>query len=190
MKKIILSVALLGFSAIFSQAFDGYADNKTSIGGSFQKGATGIVFNFDRGINDYLSYGTSFGLTISSDPPKQVVTILNDEPYIKKYEDKDLFLERVDFNLRLNGHFGKLIGLGEMADVFAGGNISFRTFGAQIGARYLVSDSFGFFAEANVPITKFTGASLYNESNSDVKSENILPYYEQPVFGVGIIISN
>lgn len=188
MKKTFLSIALLGITAVFGQAYDGYADNKTSIGATFQSGATGIVASFDRGINDYISYGSSIGATIKSDTPIKsssvdyLGNVVNNE-----YEKSDLFLERIDFNLRLNGHFGKLIGLGEMADIYGGGNISFRNIGAQVGVRYLISDGFGFFAEARIPVIKFTAMSSASGSN---ESKNILPYYEQAVFGIGILISN
>jgi hypothetical protein len=191
MKKIILSVALLCISNVFSQAYDGYADNKTSIGGTFQKGAVGLVFSFDRGINDYLSYGSSFGFTVSSTAPPEFTTTTNDvfnEFKPIQYERGELLAERIDLNLRLNGHFGKLMGLGEMADVFAGINVGLRAVGTQIGARYLISDSFGFFAEGSLPISKYRGVALRGESNTN--SDNLLPYYEQPVFSVGIIFSN
>jgi outer membrane protein G len=188
MKKIILSIAFLSVSNLFSQAFDGYADNKTSVGGTFQKGAIGAVFTFDRGINDYLSYGSSFGFTVKSDAPPAIVTTSNGIVNSYQIDASELLTERIDFSLRLNAHFGQLLGLNEMMDIYAGGNVALRAAGAQAGIRYLITDGFGFFAEASAPFYKYVKSN--STENGTINLVNYLPYYEQPVVGFGIIISD
>jgi hypothetical protein len=172
MKKLFICIAVLAISNTFGQAFDGYGDNKTSIGLTTQSGATGLVFNFDKGLDDNFSFGSTFGFTVSSNTSEDA----------ERIEKGDALMERIDFGLRLNYHFGKQIGLSDMSDVYGGASLNARNIGVNVGYTFMVSDGFGFFAEAAVPVYKY---NLFNGTDN-VSYYN---FYNQPVFGIGIVIN-
>ena len=189
MKKMIISLALLAMSNSFAQAYDGFGDKKTGIGATFQSQGKGIVLCFEKGFNDYISFGTSLGFVFQADelPTISYVDSYGETVQVAKPEDSELFLEKIDYNIRMNGHYGKLLGLGEMMDLYGGLNIGFRNIGSQIGYRYLITDGFGFFAEANVPVYKH---NAFTKKDDFGNYKDYYPFYNQFVFGVGIIISN
>jgi len=178
MRKILFLGLLISCANIaYSQAFDGTGDNKTAIGANFQKGGIGLNFAFDRGLNDYLSYGFSFGFLLKSETATRTF-----DNTVSEVDNSEVFLEKIDANARLNGHFGELIGMSEMMDLYGGLNIGFRNLGAQVGVRYLISEGFGFYLEAGLPVSE------YELLNTD--ETNYFNYYNQPVLNIGIVISN
>lgn len=186
MKKILTIISLLTISFGYSQVYDGYADNKHSVGFTTQSKAMGLSYTMDRGINDYLSYGVSLGFIINHSAPKTYTVVdPNDPTIVNEYEidPSETFLEKLDFNFRLNTHFNKILNLGEKFDAYLGPNVG-RNIGGQIGTRFLILDNFGFFAEANIPFKKRL-INLDDEENG-----NYYKFYEQPVFSIGIVFSN
>lgn len=182
MRKILVVLCFYVVSTSFGQVFDGDDDTKVSFGPSFQSKGVGAFGAFDKGINDYLSYGVSFGVVLKSDYPTEIVT--TDEFGFETREEilgSDSFTEKIDFNARLNLHFNHLLDLGYNFDFFLGPNIG-RNLGGQIGTRYLITENVGFFAEANIPISK----NIINIEDSEV---NYYKFYEQPVFNIGIVIN-
>lgn len=177
MKKIITSIAILAITFASAQAFDGYGDKKSSFSGNFQKGGIGLTATWEYGYTDYISIGTSMSYIISSDKSK---FILPDEDGII-VEPEDAFIEKIDFNARIDGHLGKVMGMGEMSDVYLGAKLSFRNVGVQTGFRYLFTDTFGLFAEASVPVYAFNKSYDFGE--------NIYPFYQQFAFNLGIVFS-
>ncbi len=180
MKKIITLIAVLLTTTGFSQAYDGFGDTKLSTGLSFQNGGIGLSVSSDRGMSDYISMGFNFGIVLNA-KKIETTTVVNGESYSNEIEASDSFLEKLDLNYRLNGHFGEMIGMSEMSDVYGGLNLGFRNIGSQIGFRYLISDSFGFYAEANVPVAKL---GLFGND-----SVNYYKFYEQPVGQLGLVFS-
>jgi hypothetical protein len=69
-----------------------------------------------------------------------------------------------------------------MTDLYGGLNIGFRNLGAQVGVRYLISEGFGFYLEAGLPVSK--------HELLDTDEKNYFNYYDQPVLNIGIVISN
>lgn len=185
---MFICLALLATSIGFAQAYDGFGDHKTSVGATIQSQGIGLVFDFDRGITDYISYGTSLGFIVKADDlPKTYytqsgVTYENADP-----ESSTLFLEKIDFSVHLNGHYGKLMGMNEMMDFYGGLSLGFRNIGAQVGYRYLVSDNFGFFVNTALPVYKFSVLSADTTRENGIK--DYYPFYNQPVFGIGIVFS-
>jgi hypothetical protein len=178
MRKILFLGLLISYANIaYSQAYDGTGDNKTSIGANFQKGGIGLNFAFDRGLSDYLSYGFTFGFLLKSE-----TATFTDGVTVSEVGNSEVFSEKIDVNARLNGHFGDLIGMNEMLDLYGGLNIGFRNLGAQVGVRYLISEGFGFFLEAGLPVSKY--------QLLDTMETNYFDYYDQPVLNIGIVISN
>lgn len=184
MRKFFTLLSFCVVSTSFGQVYDGFADNKTSLGASFQSGGIGIHAAFDRGINDFLSYGVTFGIIVQNDVEFPSIPDGFGGFYTVEPEAGDKFMETIDFNVRLNVHLNQLLNLGDNLDFFAGPNLG-RNFGGQVGTRYMISDGFGFFAEANVPFKK----NLINISGEE-ESANYYDFYEQPVFSIGIVISN
>ncbi len=187
MKKIITSIALLAITSVFSQAYDGFGDTKTSVSGNFQKGGFGLNVTWDYGYTDYISFGSSFGYIVSvsnnqTPNPAYDPIFQPNEPKTIEILPEDALVERLDFNFRMNGHLGSVIGMNEMSDVYAGANISFRNIGTQAGFRYLFSDSFGVFAEASVPVFPFGLTTGLNDIN-------YYSFYEKPSFSIGIVFS-
>lgn len=181
MKKGIILVALLAVSSSFAQAFDGYGDSKTLVGVTTQTNATGLVAHFDKGINDLLSYGTTIGFVISSNDPKIAFVDYQGVVTYQDYDTSDSFSEKIDFNFHLDAHLGKSFGLKDMTDVTVGASLSSRNVGLQAGYKYMLSDSFGFFANASLPIVKH---------NTFSKDKDYFNYYNQAVFGIGIVFGN
>ena len=182
MRRILTILSFCVVSTGFGQVFDGEGDTKISLGASFQSKGVGAFGAFDRGINDYLSYGVSFGAVLKSDYPTEIVT--TDEFGFETSEEileSDSFTEKLDFNARLNLHFNHLLDLGYNFDFFVGPNIG-RNLGGQIGTRYLVTENVGLFAEAYIPIS----TNIINFEDSEV---NYYKFYEQPVFNIGIVIN-
>lgn len=191
MKKIITSIALLSFSLIFSQAYDGYGDTKTSVSVGIQNGGIGLTATWDKGVTDYISYGSSFGFMVKSEEVIEIKEVsefdfLQQQQVIKTVatpvETRDLLSEKIDFNFRMDCHLGKAIGMGEMSDIYFGGRLAIRNLGAQLGFRYLLNDNFGFFAESFAPFYNF---SLFEEDGK----KNYLKYYEQPAVNFGLVFS-
>lgn len=181
MKKLFICIATVAITNTFGQAFDGYGDNKTSVGITSQKNAIGLVGHFDRGINDFLSYGTSLGFVISSSDPQMAYIDSSGNVSYSDYDKSDSFTEKLDFNFHLDAHLSKKLDLSEMTDVTAGVSLGFRNIGAQIGYKYLITDGFGFFAQATVPVVKH---------NTFSKNTDYFDYYNQAVFGIGIVFNN
>ena len=182
MRRILTILSFCVLSTGFGQVFDGEDDTKISLGASFQSKGVGAFGAFDKGINDYLSYGVSFGAVLKSDYPTEIVT--TDEFGVETSEEilgSDSFTEKIDFNARLNLHFNHILDLGYNFDFFLGPNVG-RNVGGQIGTRYLITENVGLFAEANVPIIK----NVINIEDSEV---NYYKFYEQPVFNFGIVIN-
>ena len=175
MKKIITAAALLAITTVFSQAFDGQGDKKFSIAANIQNGGQGLNLISDTGISDYVSMGFNFGLIVNSPGDEDAK---DSNGY--SIEKSKLFLEKLDFNYRVNGHFGRLIGMSEISDVYGGLNIGFRNLGIQAGYRYFITEGFGFFGEAVVPVVKF---DLFEKDNNS----NYYKFYEQPSVNLGIV---
>jgi hypothetical protein len=193
MKKIVTSIALLSFSLIFSQAWNGSDDYKTSLSVDIQKGGLGLTATFETGLNDYVSCGSSFGIILNSDP---VFDLFDETYYIpqdfgnditatksveKQVENSKVFTEKIDFNLRFNGHLGETIGMGKMSDLYFGLRIALRNLGPQVGIIYQINDHFGFFGEGYVPIEYYYIV--------DGKEKNYYKFYEQPMVNLGLVFS-
>ncbi len=181
MKKTLTLVALLAVSSSFAQAFNGYGDSKTSIGVTSQKDAIGLVGHFDKGLNDFLSYGTTFGFAISTNDPKIANVDSNGTITYSEVDKSETFSEKIDLNVHLDAHLAEKIGMSDSQDVTAGLNLSFRNIGLQLGYKYMITDSFGFFANASLPVYKL---QLFD------KAKDYFNYYNQSVVGIGIVIGN
>jgi len=192
MKKTLIILSFLwSISNINAQAFDGYGDVKWIFGASVQSnGAVGLDFINDRGINDYFSWGWSAGYILTETPNVKVLEdvydengdgqITEDEKYYNEY--KADFFENFYFSYRLNGHLSEVLNMGENADVYLGINLG-RNFGAQAGARYMIGESFGFNAEATLPIK----ANLINLREEG--QPNVSESFEKIFFRAGVIIN-
>jgi outer membrane protein G len=181
MKKTIILLALFAVTSSFAQAFDGYGDSKTSIGVTSQKDAIGLVGHFDKGLNDFLSYGTTLAFVVSSDDPKLAfVDSLGNVTY-SEINKSDTFSEKINFNIHLDAHLAEKFGMSDSQDVTAGLNLGFRNIGLQLGYKYMITDNFGFFANAELPVYKFKFVDT---------TKDYFNYYNQPVFGIGIVIGN
>ena len=159
-----------------------FDESVVSVGATFQDGGTGIQFISDTSFNDYVSVGGSVGYVFSVDQA-QVKEV---DPYdgtVTYYDvaDSETFLERMDFNLRLNVHFNEIAKLPENLDVYAGGNFG-RNIGSQVGVRYAFADWFGVYGEAVIPIVK----NIFKLT----EGANYYKLYEQPVIGIGVFFSN
>ncbi len=178
MKNLFIGLAIFAISNTFGQAFEGYGDNKTSIGLTRQNGASGLVLNFERGLDDNFSFGSSFAFTLNSETANNQKFMINGQE--KTIGDGEAVIEKMDFNLRLNYHLGKTFNLVDEADAYAGVSASTRNLSLLAGYTYMISDGFGFFAEASVPFYK------HNVMNSDEKPD-FYNFYNQPVVGIGIV---
>jgi hypothetical protein len=181
MKKTIILVALLATTCTFAQAFDGYGDSKTSIGVTSQTDAIGLVGHFDKGLNDFLSYGTTLAFAISTNDPKLASIQSNGTVTYYDVDKSETFAEKIDFNVHLDAHLAEKIGLSDSQDVTAGLNLGFRNIGLQLGYKYMITDDFGFFANVSAPVYKL---------NIFEKNKDYFNYYNQTVFGIGIVIGN
>jgi hypothetical protein len=182
MKKVFICIATLAITSSFGQAFDGYGDGKLSLGLTTQSGATGLEFATDKGLSDFLSYGAVFGFAFSSDNKYSYTDPYSGQTVQGEITGGDSFSEKIDFHFRLDGHFGKMLGLSDMQDVAGGINVGTRNIGLHAAYKYFITDGFGFYADMSIPFVKyrFIGTEKVDYFN----------YYNQPVFGIGIIFNN
>ena len=139
MKNLVLIIALISVSAIRAQAFQGKGDQKFQVGANIQDEATGINLSFDYGLAENLSIGVSSSYLLGIDDRL----------------DAD-FGERFDLKVRFNANLGSVLNIDENFDIYPGLNLSLKSFGSHLGARYFFSEGFGVFTEATFPIAKYS----------------------------------
>lgn len=139
MKNLVLIIALISVSAISAQAFQGKGDQKFQVGANIQDEATGINLSFDYGLAENLSIGVSSSYLLGIDDRL----------------DAD-FGERFDLKVRFNANLGSVLNIDENFDIYPGLNLSLKSFGSHLGARYFFSEGFGVFTEATFPIAKYS----------------------------------
>lgn len=139
MKKVFFIIALVSVSLVNAQAFKGKGDQKFQVGANFQDEATGLNVSYDYGLGENFSVGISSTYALGIDSRL----------------DAD-FGERFDFKARFNANLGNVINVDDNFDVYPGLNLSLKSFGGHVGARYFFSDGFGVFTEANFPLAKYT----------------------------------
>jgi hypothetical protein len=175
MKKIAIIVFVLVVNMGFSQVCIGCGNSRFSVGGSYQKEGIGANVMFDYGISNFFSWGISGSYVLVTPTP----LVLDNE----KIDNDQLLLEKGDLNFRFNSHIGSVIASNNDVDVYAGVNIGFRNIGSQVGVRYLVTDSFGFYAEAGTPLYK-------HNAFVKVGDANYYDFYNQTVVSLGIVFGN
>ena len=139
MKNLVLIIALISVSAISAQAFQGKGDQKFQVGANIQDEATGINLSFDYGLAENLSIGVSSSYLLGIDDRL----------------DADVG-ERFDLKVRFNANLGSVLNIDENFDIYPGLNLSLKSFGSHLGARYFFSEGFGVFTEATFPIAKYS----------------------------------
>lgn len=139
MKNIVLIAALLVFSFGNSQAFDGKGDTKFQVGANFQDEATGINVSYDYGLGENMSVGISSTYSLGIDDRL----------------DAD-FGDRFDLKARFNANLGNVLAIDDNFDIYPGLNLSLKSFGGHVGARYFFSDGFGIYTEASFPLAKYS----------------------------------
>lgn len=139
MKNIVLIIALVSFSFINAQAFEGKGDQKFQVGANLQDEATGINVSYDYGLGENISIGISSSYALGID---------NDL-------DAD-FGDRFDLKARFNANLGNVINIDENFDFYPGLSLSLKNFGGHVGARYFFSPGFGIYTEATFPLAKYS----------------------------------
>ncbi len=139
MKKIFFIIAIVSFSFVNAQAFEGKGDQKFQVGANIQDGTTGINASYDYGLGENISLGISS--TYSSG--------------IKGDINVD-FGERIDIKGRFNANLGSVLNIDENFDFYPGLSLSLKNFGGHVGARYFFSEGFGVFTEASFPLAKYS----------------------------------
>ncbi|KAB1155994.1 DUF6646 family protein [Flavobacterium luteum] len=155
MKKIITLLLLISVGFVNAQAYKGKGDIKAQVGANIQDGATGIQVSTDFGLGENMSYGFTACYLLS----------------VQEYEilgvtQKPEFGDRFDLKARFSANIGNVLKLNPKMDIYPGLNLGLRNFGAHLGFRYFLTDGFGLYAEAGIPIakydTKITGFDNYN----------------------------
>jgi len=139
MKKLFFIIALVSVSLVNAQAFKGKGDQKFQIAANFQDEATGINVSYDYGLGENISVGVSSTYALGIDSRL----------------DAD-FGDRFDLKARFNANLGNVINVDENFDVYPGLNLSLKSFGGHVGARYFFTEGFGVFTEANFPLAKYS----------------------------------
>lgn len=139
-RNTIVLAALLCTGFINAQAFTGKGDTKLQVGATFQDGGSGIAATADFGLGDNLSFGFTAGYMLSADE------ILNEEAE---------FGDRADLKARFNANIGNVFGFGDQIDIYPGLNLGLRNFGGHLGFRYFLTDGFGLYTEAAIPIATY-----------------------------------
>lgn len=149
MKKIITLLLLSAVCLVNGQAFKGKGDVKAQVGANIQKGGTGIHLTYDAGVGENMSFGATASFLLSASEGNA-----SDIP----------FGDKIDIKARFNANIGKVLTLGDKADIYPGLDLSLRNFGAHLGGRYFFSDGFGMYSEIGFPIAKYNQDKdgLYN----------------------------
>jgi hypothetical protein len=140
MKNIFTLVAILSFSLLNAQAFNGKGDITGQVGLTLQSGGTGIGLTSDFGIAQNISIGFVAGYMLNADKIADV---------------KPRFEDRADLRVRFNANIGNVLKLDDNLDVYPGLSLGLRNFGGHLGVRYFFTDGFGVFAEASVPLARY-----------------------------------
>ncbi len=143
MKNLFLIIAIVSVSFINAQAFEGKGDQKFQVGANIQDEATGINVSFDYGLGDNISVGVSSTYALGID----------------EILDAD-FGDRFDLKARFNANLGSILAIDDNFDIYPGLNLSLKSFGGHIGARYFFSEGFGVFTEASFPLAKYSNDKL------------------------------
>ncbi|MDG2431209.1 DUF6646 family protein [Flavobacterium sp.] len=141
MKKVLTALVLFTACMIQAQAYKGKGDAKGQIGTNLQDGGTGIYLSTDFGLGENISVGLTGNYLLSVR-----ANALGEIP---------VFQDRIDLKARFNANLGDVFELGSKMDLYPGIDLGLKNFGGHLGFRYFLSDGFGLFTEASVPIAKY-----------------------------------
>lgn len=132
-----------------AQAFKGKGDVKGQVGADFQKNGNGIHVSTDFGVGENMSYG--FTATYLLGFPSEI---------------QPEFGDKIDVKVRFNANIGNVFKMNSKMDIYPGLDLGLRNFGGHLGFRYFLTDGFGLFTEAGIPIATYktnpTGLDYYH----------------------------
>ncbi len=142
MKKLLLSLfALLLMSATANaQAFDGEGDWKLLGGYLNVDGKSGFELGSDYGFNDYFSMGGKFRFIAQ----KRKDDVANDD-----IDETASGFRRYDLDLHVLGHLSEVLDLPSQVDLYVGPAVGIRNFQVLGGARFMLGETVGLYAEAH-----------------------------------------
>lgn len=161
MKKITtLTIALLSLQfSSYSQAYDGYNDNKIFLGYTNVGGNSGIEYQIDFGVNDLYSWGLQATYLIDTKVDNAGVG----------YEKGFKFLDSADAGIFIRFHFLEALKLPKNVDLYLGGDLTTKSLGAHTGFKYNISNIIGFYAmykQSFAPVLK-GDITLSQDTNGD-----------------------